>query len=253
MNLADLKAPFTPKKISWRLGSTNGDKTKGMALAYIDARDVQDRLDEVCGLDGWQCRYIPMHDKKTVCEIGILVTRRHGTPDGLGRAYEAEWVWKADGAGDSDVEAEKGALSDAFKRAAVKWGIGRYLYDLDSPWVAIEAAGRSFKIAGHEYARLEGLLARKPPKQPTAFSTITVPAGTYDSAGKVQQPPKPKTTTPKQWGQDALATIRALSGAEVTDWLEKNGAALVKLRHSEPVLHTDILALVQQRQALAHG
>ena len=112
-----------------------------MALAYIDARDVQDRLDAVCGVDGWQCRDVPMHDKKTVCEVGVRIGN--------------EWIWKADGAGDSDVEAEKGALSDAFKRAAVRWGIGRYLYDLESPWVALEPAGQSYKIAAGEYARRE--------------------------------------------------------------------------------------------------
>jgi hypothetical protein len=26
------------------------------------------------------------------------------------------------------------------KRAAVRWGVGRYLYEMKSPWVAIEAA-----------------------------------------------------------------------------------------------------------------
>lgn len=157
MNLPDLCKPFPPDRISWRVGSTTKDKTKGMALAYIDARDVQDRLDEVCGMDGWQCRYVPMHDKKTVCEIGVLVARTNG-----GFAYE--WVWKADGAGDSDVEAEKGALSDAFKRAAVKWGIGRYLYDLDSPWVELdtyEKNGQTFAkgIKPAEMARLKKVLA----------------------------------------------------------------------------------------------
>lgn len=148
-----LKAPFLPSQISWRIGSTTADKKKGMALAYIDARDVMDRLDEVCGGDGWQCSY-PHANGKTVCSIGVRVVRDDNA---------AEWVWKSDGAGDSDVEAEKGALSDAFKRAAVRWGIGRYLYHLDSPWVEITAAGRSFKIADNEKARLETLLGRKGP------------------------------------------------------------------------------------------
>jgi hypothetical protein len=122
-----------------------------MALAYIDARDVMDRLDEVCGPDGWQCTY-PHANGKTVCAIGIRVCRE-------GEGFE--WVWKSDGAGDSDVEAEKGALSDAFKRSAVRWGIGRYLYHLDSPWVEITAAGRSFKISDSEKPRLERLLGGK--------------------------------------------------------------------------------------------
>ena len=49
-----LAAPFPADAISWRVGSTTGDKSKGMALAYIDARDVQARLDDVMGAD-WQC------------------------------------------------------------------------------------------------------------------------------------------------------------------------------------------------------
>lgn len=139
----ELAAPFPADRVSWRVGSTTGDKTRGMALAYIDARDVMDRLDAVVGPDGWQCRY-PHANGKTVCEIGIRLN--------------GEWVWKADGAGDTDYEAEKGALSDAFKRAAVRWGIGRYLYDLDSPWVAVEQKGKTYVIKAEEHVRLRKVL-----------------------------------------------------------------------------------------------
>ena len=127
------------------MGATTGDKKSGLALAYIDARDVQDRLDEICGPEGWQCSY-PHANGKTVCSIGIKMGD--------------EWIWKANGAGDTDVEAEKGALSDAFKRAAVMWGIGRYLYDVKSVWVEIEPAGKSFKIKESEYGKLRALLAK---------------------------------------------------------------------------------------------
>lgn len=143
VDFAKLAAPFPPSRVSWRVGSTNKDKTKAMALAYIDARDVMERLDEVCGPGGWQCTY-PHANGKTVCSIGIKIGD--------------EWVWKANGAGDTDIEAEKGALSDALKRAAVCWGIGRYLYDTAAPWVAIEPAGKSYKIADHEMPRLIKLL-----------------------------------------------------------------------------------------------
>lgn len=149
MDLSKLFEPFPPDRVSWRVGSTNKDKTKGMALAYIDARDVMDRLDNVCGPGGWQNTY-PHANGKTVCSIGIKV--------------DGEWVWKSNGAGDTDVEAEKGALSDAFKRAAVQWGVGRYLYDLASPWVEIEPFGRSYKIKDSEQAKLERLLKVNQPK-----------------------------------------------------------------------------------------
>ena len=49
--LVRLKAPFPVDKLSWRIGQKNKDKTKAMMLVYIDSRDVQDRLDEVCGLN----------------------------------------------------------------------------------------------------------------------------------------------------------------------------------------------------------
>lgn len=150
--LEKLAAPFPPERISWRVGPTNNrdNPTSGIALAYIDARDVQDRLDAVCGTN-WQSRY-PHAAQKTVCEIGIKIGD--------------EWVWRSDGAGDTDMEAEKGSLSDAFKRAAVKWGIGRYLYDIESPWVDVVKKGaKSVVIADKEFARLQRLLpgSRTPP------------------------------------------------------------------------------------------
>ena len=152
-----LAAPFPPDAISWRIGSTNQDKTQGMALAYLDARDVMERLDLVCGPGGWQNRYSHVGGT-TVCEIGInLVTCSSSTADHGEACYE--WIWKADGAGATDVEAEKGALSDAFKRAAVRWGIGRYLYGLPSPWVEIEQKGRSSVIKKDQYAKLRTLLS----------------------------------------------------------------------------------------------
>ena len=114
-----LKAPFPTNVLSWRVGATNKDKTKAIALAYIDARDVMKRLDDVCGLN-WQVRY-PFDG---CCEIGIKVN--------------GEWIWRANGAGETDIEGEKGKFSDAFKRAAVLLGVGRYLYYLPNVWVEID-------------------------------------------------------------------------------------------------------------------
>lgn len=123
MDFNKLKEPFPKDKISWRVGSVSKDKTKAMVLAYLDSRDVMQRLDDVCGIGGWQNTH-PHANGKTSCRIGI----KNGD----------EWVWKENGAGDSAVEAEKGAFSDAFKRSAVLWGIGRYLYDVPTVWVDID-------------------------------------------------------------------------------------------------------------------
>lgn len=149
MDIKKLSEPFSPDKIHWRVGATSGEK--GIALAFLDARDVMERLDEVCGPENWQCDY-PHANGKTCCRIGIKIGD--------------EWVWKSNGAGDTDIEGEKGAFSGAFKRAAVLWGVGRYLYDLDSPWVAVEKKGRSTVIKASELPRLNALLTGERPPPP---------------------------------------------------------------------------------------
>lgn len=140
INFDALAAPFTASQINWRVGSTTKDKTKGMALGFLDARDVMRRLDGVCSPGNWQNKYSWSDGKTVVCDIGIRVS--------------GEWVWKSNGAGDTDIEAEKGKLSDAFKRAAVLWGVGQYLYNLPNTWVSLEPAGQSWKIAASEIAGL---------------------------------------------------------------------------------------------------
>ncbi len=163
---ARLAAPFDPDQVTWRVGSTNKrawekDNSKpkrGMALAFIDARDVMRRLDEVVGPAHWQCRYVPMPNGTSCCEIGIRVS-----------TDPVEWIWKANGAGatgntrdENEREmAEKGGYSDAFKRAAVLWGIGQYLYDIASPWVALTDR---WEIADDELQKLKALLRGEKPK-----------------------------------------------------------------------------------------
>jgi hypothetical protein len=184
--------------VSWRVGATSGDKSKGLALAYIDARDVMQRLDEVVGAE-WQCTY-PHAGTKTVCSIGIKVGE--------------EWIWKSNGAGDSDVEAEKGALSDAFKRAAVMWGIGRYLYDVDSPWVQIEAMGRSFKIKDSEKPRLRAVLVK----------------GYRPAPAKVEAEPEDESKA--RFKAETLATIKVFKDAKALgDWWNSDDQKTARRAH----------------------
>jgi hypothetical protein len=141
MSIAEkLKAPFPKEIISWRVQGSPYEKNgkySALALAYIDARDVMNRLDEVVGAENWSDSYIDS-GKRTYCTLSIRINE--------------EWISKSDAAGDSDVEAEKGAVSDALKRAAVKWGIGRYLYDLDAPWVECEVGEKNGKTYWKKWA-----------------------------------------------------------------------------------------------------
>ena len=65
---------------------------------------------------------------RIICELSCLI-------DGV-------WVTKSDGAGDTGTEGEKGAISDAKKRAAVQFGIGRYLYAIKLNWVDLDKYGK---------------------------------------------------------------------------------------------------------------
>lgn len=132
--LNQLRAHFDAKAVSWRAGSTTQDKSKCRALAYVDARDVMNRLDSVFGPAGWTDSYIETAKGVMLCTLSLRIG--------------GEWISKTDGAGETDVEGEKGKISDAFKRAAVKWGIGRYLYDLPTPWVGYDAQRKQISDDG---------------------------------------------------------------------------------------------------------
>lgn len=131
--LERLSAPFPPEAIHWRAQQVferNG-AFSALALAYLDARDVMGRLDEVVGPANWTDYYEESARGRVICKLSINV--------------EGQWVTKSDGAGDTAVEGEKGGISDAFKRAGVKWGIGRYLYDLGNTYGPCEGYEKNGK------------------------------------------------------------------------------------------------------------
>ena len=122
-----LREPTPQDRIKWRVGFKNMDKGYAMMLAYIDARYVQDRLDDVVGSENWSVSYNKI-DNSLFCAITVTF------PNG-------EMVTKSDCGTETDVEAEKGQASDAFKRAGVMFGIGRDLYDLGDHYADLNSNG----------------------------------------------------------------------------------------------------------------
>lgn len=120
INWTALAAPFDESDLEWRAGATNRDKTRALALPYITNRAIMQRLDDVVGPANWKNEFSPGPLGGVLCGLSIRV--------------DGEWVTKYDGADNSDIESVKGGLSDAMKRAGVQWGIGRYLYSLESVW-----------------------------------------------------------------------------------------------------------------------
>lgn len=132
-DLPRLADPFPPTDVEWKPGATTRDKSKGLAMAYLTSRAVQQRFDDVCGPADWRNEFREGPGGGVLCGISVRVEREDGT---------AEWVTKWDGSDNSQVEAVKGGLSGSMKRAAVQWGVGRYLYDLPATWVRLDDRGR---------------------------------------------------------------------------------------------------------------
>lgn len=182
-----LAAPFEIGELKFYPGAKTKDGAKARVFTYIDARAVMDRLDEVVGPGYWQTRYTVRseNDKAVECTLGILM-------DGI-------WVEKADvgypnearDAGSPDKEPYKAAYSDALKRAAVQFGIGRYIYSLElaNDYIAIDQWGKFT-----EQPRLKGAPRQatengrsapqedRQPSQPLAPAVTTTPAGKDDDA-----------------------------------------------------------------------
>jgi hypothetical protein len=129
MNLSEnlskrLCEPFPLEDVEWRVSraGTGRDGIFCLVLAYITARAIQKRLDDVCGPENWrneEPRVITLGDKPAfACGISI-------------RILDDDWVTKWDVAEPTNVEPAKGGFSGAMKRAGAQWGIGRYLYHLD--------------------------------------------------------------------------------------------------------------------------
>ena len=142
----ELTQPFAPADLEWRLQVTNKEQMRGMAVPYVTSRAIQDRLDNVVGSENWCNKFMVWQEsgnkRAQLCGLSIYLEERK------------EWVTKWDGAEDTDIEPVKGGLSDAMKRAAVQWGIGRILYWLAPVWVNIAPRGASFVIQQNEYNRL---------------------------------------------------------------------------------------------------
>ena len=81
---------------------------------------------------------------------------------GISIRIGAEWVTKWDGAENTELESVKGGLSASMRRAAVQWGVGRYLYRLPRVWVPVDEKGRAVRTPSlpPDYHGLGGASAR---------------------------------------------------------------------------------------------
>lgn len=132
--LKALSKPFPAEFIEWRPGATNKDKTQAQALAYVDPRCYQDRLNEVYGLGWSSLRDIQFTPEKAVITVTLYIGS--ASRSGVGESSLTDKFGKGLAITKADAQ--------AFKRACVEYGLGRYLYDWGRVWVAFDANTKRF-------------------------------------------------------------------------------------------------------------
>jgi hypothetical protein len=194
-----LAEPFDPNELKFKPQVVQGNRALG--VAYVDARVVQERLDSVLGIAGWQDEYQVLPDNTVVCTLRCKIG--------------GEWITKSDVGGPSEQpdggDRMKAAFSDALKRAAVKFGVSRYLYRLPGWWLDYDPKKRQFTQV---------------PELPRA----ALPSGQRPAAAK-QLPP---AATPAKPAASAPAHRMPASGGELLDRLMDYENKLVQAGLCQP-------------------
>ncbi len=204
---AALAAPFEQDEVKEREGA------KGEMFKYVSARTVMNRLDDVAGPENWWDEFVP-NEESVICRLSI-------------RLPDQTVVTKVDAGGFADMkdlgDSDKSGFSDAFKRAAVKFGIGRYLYRDGVPKFVREQKAREIVSA----------VAQTPRNGPPAAKTLPEP--TVTQAPEQENIPedmgiRPKAGTAqvyswvyrvgKHFGVDLVTPARNLAKRDglSTDW-----------------------------------
>lgn len=171
--LQELAKPFPASKIGIKIQTKPNENGKALCVAYIDARDVMQRLDDVVGGD-WGDSYRKAETGGLECSLTVCGVTRVDV-----------------GKDDNDNEQEKSSYSDAFKRAGVKFGIGRFLYDLPKMYAQTKQVGKNSYLADGEEARLRAIL-HKALTGETPKSTVTK----SDTETTIETTSKPQPITP---------------------------------------------------------
>lgn len=229
--LQELAKPFQANAISIKVQTKPNANNKSLCVAYIDARDVMQRLDEVVGGE-WSDQYTKAPAGGLECALTVCgVTRRDVGDD------------------QNDNEQEKAGYSDAFKRAAVKFGIGRFLYSLPKMFAEVKPMGKSFVLADGEQARLEKIITAALNGQPQPEQRKPAPAPVRNDQPKENTTSDDHKKLVAEWSQSFNAIPIELKGkaypmkmpSQATDdELRKAIAHNKQLASEPPAVHPNI-------------
>lgn len=192
---------FDPSEVKWKPQAVKGNKA--MAIAYVSARVIMDRLDEVVGPENWKDDYSILPDGDVVCTLSLRIN--------------GEWVPKKCVGSPSEQpdggDRMKASFSDALKRVGIKWNLARYLYRLPMQWVDFDPQRKQFVT---------------PPKLPPwampgqpQMSGLKLPPETDDAPPPEAAKPTPKSEPTKLLGEAVVTTDQA---NELKEWLTKTKA-----------------------------
>ncbi len=213
--LTQLRQPFANEDIEWRIQSSGVKNNRAWAkvLAYVQARAIQERLDEVFGILGWQDHYQFIHFSTTDSKEHALMKDNKQVQDGVVCAIEVydlvsdRWISKSDGAPFTNFESFKGGISDAFKRTAASgFGIGRYLYKLTFGFAEVSSDTKKYRY----YAKIgDKAYSWNPPKLPE----WALPGGTGKPPIESDKSKKSEDTEPIEIEEIDKNIILAIAGA----------------------------------------
>ena len=236
-----LAEPFPAKDIQWlpqhKPKQGRNGKPYMIVNAFLRNRAIMERLDAVVGAENWQNVYVEGPDGGVLCGIGI-------------RVGEHDWVWKYDGATNTDKGgvdhksdiAVKGGLSNAMKRAAVQWGIGRYLYSLGKTYAEFGSGPNNVQFDGQwlkwdapkmpQQFLPDGDDSKSEPGQEETEVGQSTEAGEDDPGARMKSltdgfTDRQKETLRRLWSeQDAASAVRAAEVASKLETTQRNNLLL---------------------------
>jgi hypothetical protein len=227
---AALAAPFEPREVKFKPQMVKNNRC--LAMAYIDARLIQDRLDEVLGVENWEDAYKILSDGSVMCRLRCKLGDRWITKTDVGSPSEQPDV------GDR----LKAAFSDALKRAAVKFGIGRYLYRLSASWVDYDPVKKqivsppqmpAFAIPKGKAAQAKaasGFVATEPkreaPAKPQAPAEVKIEAPKVEQTSSEAPKPEARPANLPVNGQELHRRLQDYDAKLATQKLCQRGALL---------------------------
>jgi hypothetical protein len=125
-DLKVLKAPFPRERLGVKVQTYSKDRSRAMLVLYLQHTDVQDRLEEVD--PAWTTEVLKEERMEDSVYVRLKLTLKGVSRENVGEGNDP-----------------KGAYSDALKRCAMLFGVGRYLYDSDTIWVSYDESRDRFR------------------------------------------------------------------------------------------------------------